>query len=145
MSEIGLDKILTISGKEGLYKMIAQTRTGVVATSLIDQKKIVTNLSQQINLLSEIRIFGLNDEMPLMDIFESIYQLEQGKTTSVKPKASKDDLEAYFFKVFQDYDEDRVYSSDIKKIIQWYNLLLDSGQFNFDLIEEEKPPTTEEK
>lgn len=145
MSETALDKIITISGKQGLYKMIAQTRTGVIAKSLVDQKKIVTNLGQQINLLSEIRIFGLKDEIPLVDIFESMYQLENGKTARVKPKASKNDLEYYFFDVFQDYDEDRVYTSEIKKIIQWYNLLLDSGHFNFDLTEEEKPPATKEK
>ena len=145
MSQTGLDKIITISGKQGLYKMIAQTRTGVIAKSLVDQKKIVTNLGQQINFLSEIRIFGLKDEIPLIDIFEKMYQLEKGKTARVKPKASKNDLEYYFYNVFQDYDEDRVYSSEIKKIIQWYNLLLDSGHFNFDLTEEEKPPATKEK
>ncbi len=145
MSQIGLDKILTISGKQGLYKMIAQTKTGIIATSIIDQKKIATNLGQEINLLSEIRIFGLKDEMPLSEIFKNIYLLEKGKTARVKPKASKDDLEAYFFDVFQDYDQDRVYSTDIKKIIQWYNLLLDFGKYNFELTEEEKPSTTEKK
>ena len=93
MSQTGLDKIITISGKQGLYKMIAQTRTGVIAKSLVDQKKIVTNLGQQINLLSEIRIFGQKDEIPLIDIFEKMYQLEKGKTAKVKPKASKNDLE----------------------------------------------------
>jgi len=74
-----------------------------------------------------------------------MYLLEKGKTAKVKPKASKDDLEAYFFDVFQDYDQDRVYSTDIKKIIQWYNLLLDFGKYNFGLTEEEKPSTTEKK
>lgn len=144
MSESSLDKILTISGKSGLFRMIAQTRTGVIAISLTDQKKIVSNLGQQINVLSEIRVFGLKDEMPLNDIFERMYHLEKGQPARVKPKASKDELEAYFFEVFQDYDEDRVYASDIKKIIQWYNLLLDSNELKFDLPKEEKPSPTEE-
>jgi hypothetical protein len=116
--------------------MVAQTRTGVIAVSLVDQKKIVTNLGQQINVLSEIRVFGLKDEMPLNDIFERMFQLEKGQSARVKPKASKDELESYFFEVFQDYDEDRVYSSDIKKIIQWYNLLLDSNELKFKLPKE---------
>ena len=131
-----LDKVLTIAGKPGLFRMVAQTRTGVIAVSLVDQKKIVTNLGQQINVLSEIRVFGLKDEMPLNDIFERMFQLEKGQSARVKPKASKDELESYFFEVFQDYDEDRVYSSDIKKIIQWYNLLLDSNELKFKLPKE---------
>jgi hypothetical protein len=144
MSESTLDKILTISGKPGLFKMMAQTRTGVIALSLIDQKKVVTNMGQQINVLSEIRVFGLKDEMPLEEVFEMMYRLEKGKAARVKPKASKEELEAYFFEVFQDYDEERVYGSDIKKIIQWYNLLLKAGFLKFELAKEEKPPTTEE-
>lgn len=144
MSESNLDKILTISGKPGLFRMISQTRTGVIAISLSDQKKVVTNIRQQINLLSEIRVFGLKDEMPLSEIFKLMYQLEKGKQARVKPKASIDELESYFFKVFQDYDEDRVYGSDIKKIMQWYNLLLDSNELKFDLPKEEKLSDREE-
>lgn len=143
MSESNLDKIITISGKPGLFRMVAQTRTGVIATSLNDQKKIVTNLGQQINVLSEIRVIGLKDEIPLSDIFERMFRLEKGQPARIKPKASKDELESYFFEVFQDYDEDRVYGSDIKKIIQWYNLLLDSDELRFDLPQEKKPSGTD--
>ena len=144
MSESNLDKVLTISGKPGLFRMVAQTRTGVIAVSLVDQKKIITNLGQQINVLSEIRVFGLKDEMPLNDIFERMFKLENGQPTRVKPKASKEELESYFFEVFQDYDEDRVYASDIKKIIQWYNLLLDSNELKFKLPKEKKFSDKEE-
>ena len=144
MSESNLDKVLTTSGKPGLFRMVAQTRTGVIAVSLVDQKKIITNLGQQINVLSEIRVFGLKDEMPLNDIFERMFKLENGQPTRVKPKASKEELESYFFEVFQDYDEDRVYASDIKKIIQWYNLLLDSNELKFKLPKEKKFSDKEE-
>ena len=145
MSESNLDKIITISGKPGLFRMVAQTRTGVIATSLNDQKKIVTNLGQQINVLSEIRVIGLKDEIPLSDIFKRMFRLEKGQPARIKPKASKDELESYFFEVFQDYDEDRVYGSDIKKIIQWYNLLLDSDELRFDLPQEKKPSGTDKE
>ena len=144
MSESNLDKVLTISGKPGLFRMVAQTRTGVIAVSLVDQKKIITNLGQQINVLSEIRVFGLKEEMPLNDIFERMFKLEKGHFTRVKPKASKEELESYFFEVFQDYDEDRVYASNIKKIIQWYNLLLDSNELKFKLPKEKKFSDKEE-
>ena len=143
MSESNLDKILIITGRPGLFKMVAQTRKGVIAVSLSDQKKIVTNIRHQVNVLSEIRVFGLKDEMPISDIFERIYQLEKGQPARLKPKASKEELESYFFEVFQDYDKDRLYGSDIKKIIKWYNLLLDSNELKFELPKEEKPFNTE--
>ena len=144
MSESNLDKVLTIAGKPGLFRIVAQTRLGVIATSLTDHKKIVTNLGQQINVLSEIRVFGLKDEMPLNDIFERMFQLEKGQPARVKPKASKEELESYFFEVFHDYDEDRVHASDITKIIKWYNQLLDLNVLKFDLPKEEKLSDTEE-
>ena len=144
MSESNLDKVLTIAGKPGLFRMVAQTRTGVIAVSLVDQKRIVTNLGQQINVLSEIRVFGLKDEMPLNDIFERIFQLEKGCAARLKPNAPKHELESYFFEIFKDYDEDRVYASDIKKIIQWYNLLLDSNELKFKLPKEKNTSNTEE-
>ena len=145
MSKNKLDKILTISGKTGLFQLMAQTRTGVIAISLLDQKKMVTNMGQQINVLSEIRVFGIKEELPLEDVFEKMFQFEKGKAARVKPKASKEELESYFFEVFQDYDEDRVYASDIKKIIQWYNLLLQSKLLNFELPgkENSSPPSEE--
>jgi len=144
MSESNLDKVLAIAGKPGLFRIVAQTRSGVIATSLTDHKKIVTNLGQQINVLSEIRVFGLKDEMPLNDIFERIFQLEKGQPARVKPKASKEELESYFFEVFHDYDKDRVHASDITKIIKWYNLLLDLNELKFDLPKREKLSDTEE-
>ena len=76
-----------------------------------------------VSVLSEIAIYTLTEEVPLKRVFENIKNKENGGPTSVKPKESKDKLEEYFFDVLPDYDEDRVYASDIKKVIQWYNLL----------------------
>ena len=75
------------------------------------------------SVLSEIAIYTLNEELPLKDVFLKIFEKEKGQDTSTSPKASKDDLEAYFFSVLPNYDEDRVYPSDIKKVLNWYNLL----------------------
>ena len=87
-------------------------------------KKTVTNPREQINVLTEIQIYGIRGEVPLEEVFNKIFVYEKGESIRITPKAKKDELEAYFFEVFQDYDEDRVYASDIKKIIQWYNLFI---------------------
>ena len=118
-----LDKILAISKKPGLYKLITQSRGGFIAESLLDQKRISVSISSNVSLLSEIAIYTLNEELPLKEVLSKIFDKEKGAETSTSPKASKDDLEAYFFSVLPDYDEDRVYLSDIKKILNWYNLL----------------------
>jgi len=120
---MGLDKILSISGKPGLYKVITQTRGGFVAESLIDKKKVTVNVNSNVSVLSEIAIYTLTEELPLRDVFKKIKDKENGKPTSISHKDSKDILEEYFFEVLPDYDEDRVYASDIKKVVQWYNLL----------------------
>ena len=118
-----LDKILSIAKKPGLYKLIAQSRGGFIAESLLDQKRISVSITSNVSLLSEIAIYTLAEELPLKEVFLKIFEQENGGQASTSPKASKDDLEAYFFSVLPDYDEDRVYPSDIKKIINWYNLL----------------------
>lgn len=120
---MSLDKILSISGKPGLYKLIAQTRGGFIAESLIDNKRLSVSVRQNVSILSEIAIYTLTEEVPLKQVFSKIKKKEKGQATSVSPKDSNDKLEEYFFDILPDYDEDRVYVSDIKKVVQWYNLL----------------------
>jgi hypothetical protein len=130
-----LEKILSVPGKPGLYEMIAQTRAGFIATSMLDGKKVNVNFKSNVSVLSEIAIYTLEEEVPLREVFFKMKEKENGAKTSVSHKASKDDLEAYFFEILPNFDEDRVYASDIKKIIQWYNILIDKG---FDFIEKEE-------
>jgi hypothetical protein len=120
---MSLDKIMSISGKPGLYKVLTQTRSGAIVESLLDKKRLNVTIHSNVSILSEIAIYTIHEEKPLADIFESIKQKENGQQTSVSHKDSKDVLEEYFFNILPDYDEDRVYPSDIKKVIQWYNLL----------------------
>ena len=94
-----LDKILAISKKPGLFKLITQSRGGFIAESLIDQKRLSVSISNNVSVLSEIAIYTLNEELPLKDVFLKIFEKEKGQDTSTSPKASKDDLEAYFFSV----------------------------------------------
>lgn len=118
-----LEKILAISGKPGLYEIVTQTRTGAVVQSLIDKKRITVGAHSNISILSEIAIYTLAEEVPLRDVLKKVMDKENGQPTSISHKDGKDALEEYFFNVLPDYDEDRVYASDIKKVIQWYNLL----------------------
>ncbi|MCM5663277.1 DUF5606 family protein [Galbibacter mesophilus] len=141
---MGLDKILAISGKPGLYELKAQTRSGFVAQSLIDGKKISVGLRNNVSLLSEIAIYTLSEEVPLREVFNKIKEKENGGKTSVGHKEPKIKLEEYFFEVLPDYDEDRVYASDIKKVIQWYNLLVDKGITDFDSAENKEEGEAEE-
>ena len=126
-----LDKILAISKKPGLYKLITQSRGGFIAESLLDQKRISVSISNNVSLLSEIAIYTLGEELPLKDVLFKIFEKEKGAQTITSHKASKDDLEAYFFSVLPDYDEDRVYPSDIKKILNWYNILTEHQLLDF--------------
>ncbi len=136
-----LDKILSIGGKPGLYKLVTQTRSGFVAESLLDGKKISVGLRSNVSVLSEIAIYTLEEEVPLKAVFLKIQEKENGQKTSVTHKEDKIKLEEYFFEILPDYDEDRVYTSDIKKVIQWYNILLEKGMTDFS----EKKETKEEK
>jgi hypothetical protein len=132
---MSLEKIVSISGKPGLYKIINQTRGGFLAESLLDNKKINVNARHNVSLLSEIAIYTLTEEVPLHQVFSKIYEKEQGKET-ISHKSSKDELEEFFFEVLPDYDEDRVYPGDIKKVVQWYNLLVKNGITDFSDKEE---------
>jgi hypothetical protein len=137
---MSLDKILAIGGKPGLYRLLTQTRSGFVAQSLLDGKKISVGITRNVSVLSEIAIYTLEEELPLRAVFEKIQQKEDGGKTSVGHKADKLALEEYFFEVLPDYDEDRVYPSDIKKVIQWYNMLLDNGVTDFSDTDSETDP-----
>lgn len=128
---MSLDKILSIAGKPGLFRLVTQTRSGFVAESLSDGRKISVGMTGNVSVLSEIAIYTLEEELPLREVFARIQKKEDGGKTSINHKAGKLELEEYFFEVLPNYDEDRVYASDIRKVIQWYNLLLDNGFDDF--------------
>ncbi|NER10756.1 hypothetical protein SAMN06265375_102264 [Muriicola jejuensis] len=133
---MSLDKILSIGGKPGLFKLLTQTRSGFVAESLLDGKKVTVGMTSNVSVLSEIAIFTLEEELPLRTVFNKIKEKENGGKTSVGHKEDKLKLEEYFFEVVPNYDEDRVYPSDIRKVIQWYNLLHQHGITEFEEEEE---------
>lgn len=141
---MSIDKILAISGKPGLYALKLQTRTGFVAESLIDGKKITVGLRSNVSLLSEISVYSYDGEVRLAEVFRAIAEKEDnGPAMSHKEDNAK--LEAYFREVLPEFDEERVYASDIKKILNWYNMLQAKGLVSKEETEtKEEAPATEE-
>ena len=142
---MSLEKVLSISGKPGLYKLITQTRGGFIAESLVDKKRLSVGIKQNVSILSDIAIYTLTEEVPLAEVFKKIQTKEGGKKASVSPKDPKIKLEEYFFEVLPEYDEDRVYASDIKKVIQWYNLLVEHNLLEDTLEVDEQAGKDEEE
>ena len=140
---MSLEKVLSIAGKPGLYKLKTQTRAGFLAESLMDGKTINVSGRHNVSLLSEIAIYTLTEEVPLRKVFKKIFDKEEGKET-ISHKVSKDELEEFFFGIMPDYDEDKVYLSDIKKVVQWYNMLVKNDLTDFSEPKEEAAATPEE-
>lgn len=139
---MSLKKILAISGKPGLYELKAQTRAGFLAESLIDGKKLSIGLRHNVSMLNEIAIYTYTEEVPLQEVFQKIKEKENGGE-AISHKVSKNELENYFSEVLPGYDEDRVYASDMKKVVQWYNLLHKKDLLDFS--EETTESSTEEE
>ncbi|WP_394970724.1 DUF5606 domain-containing protein [uncultured Croceitalea sp.] len=142
---MALDKILSIGGRPGLFKLLTQTRGGFVGESLLDGKRVTVGLRSNVSVLSEIAIYTLEEEVPLREVFQKINEKEKGGKTSIGHKEEKIKLEEYFFEILPNYDEDRVYASDIKKIIQWYNILNDNGITDFSESSDEETKASEEE
>ncbi len=135
-----LKGILAISGQPGLFKMIAEAKNSIIVESLLNGKRMPAYSTSKISSLEDIAIYTDTTEVSLKDVFKSIAEKEESKAIEKIP--SGNDLKAYFAEIMPDYDRDRVYTSDMKKIVQWYNLLQKSDLLNFD--EEENPEENKE-
>ncbi len=130
-----LSKILSISGKPGLYKMVAQSKNGAIVESLSDKKRFPAFATDRVSSLEEISIFTNDEDMSLKDVLKAIYKKQNGEK-AIDHKADPKELKEFFENAIPDYDHDRVYISDIKKVINWYNLLHEYEMLDFS--EEEK-------
>ena len=126
-----LDKILAIAGKPGLFELKIQTRSGFVAESLLDGKKITVGMRSNVSLLSEISMYTYSEEKPLVEIMRAI-AVKENEGAAISHKEDNSKLVAYFKEILPDYDEDRVYVSDIKKLLNWYNILQAKGMVSKD-------------
>ncbi len=138
---MNLKDILAISGKGGLFKFISQGRSGIIVESFEDKKRSVIHASSKVSAIEDIAIFTETEEVSLGDIFTKIYKKENGKKT-IDHKSSSDELKAFLEEILPDYDKERVYVSDMKKLVHWYNMLV---KLNLLKPEEESKETEKGK
>lgn len=138
-----LKDILAISGQPGLFKFVARSNNGVIVESLTDNKRMNASGTSRISSMAEISVFTEGEDMPLWQIFEAFYAYTEGKTT-INHKSDPAQLKKIFAEVVPDYDRERVHVSDMKKMISWYNILVEAGMTDFKIEEEPEEQENEE-
>ena len=137
-----LKDILTISGFPGLFKMVSQGKNAVIVENLETGKRMPAHARYRISSLEDIAVFTEIEDKPLKDILLIIFEKEEGKAIETPKKMSGDQLKAFFEEIVPDYDKDRVYVSDMKKALEWYNILIQKDMIKAD---EEVAEESEEK
>ena len=120
---MGLRTVLSVAGKPGLCKLIAQNKGGVVVESLLDGKRTSIPATANVSSLGDIAIYTYEEEVPLREVFKAMAAVTEGKE-ALSHKSGKDELEDFFGEVLPKFDQERVYASDIKKVVQWFNILV---------------------
>ncbi len=138
-----LKNIMAISGKAGLFKLLSSNGANVIVESMIDGKRLPIHAANKISALEDISIYTVDDDVPLSEVFEKIKEKENGQPC-INHNTSGEELRAYMLEVMPDYDEDRVYNSDLKKLFQWYNLLQGTDIFDKEPETSEETPSGEE-
>lgn len=138
---IDLTGIISISGQPGLYKIVAQSKNGIIVEGLADKKRSNVYASTKVSTLSDISMFTTGDDKPIDEIITTIFEKEKGGAAPDN-KADDKTIEKYFGEVLPDYDKDRVYISNIRKLLSWYNALQSTGNLK---EKEEKQNEGEEK
>jgi len=133
-----LSKILSISGRPGLYKMVGESKNGLIVESLADGKKFPVFAHERVSSLKEISIYTETDDISLRIVLKKIEEVLEGKPVDNPKKASGNELKSLFEQIVPDYDKDAVYVSDIKKVFTWYNLLLEKDMLDFPEEDEEE-------
>jgi hypothetical protein len=123
---IDLTGIISISGQPGLYKIVAQSKNGIIVESLSDKKRLNVYASTKVSTLSDISMFTTGDDKPLEEIMTSVYDKEKGGP-AIDNKSDDKAIEKYFSEILPEYDKERVYVSNMRKLINWYNALQASG------------------
>ena len=140
-----LSKILSISGKPGLFTLISQAKSGALIESLLDGKRQTAFANAKISSQQDISIFTIDEDIPLVKVFQEIYKKEDGKDC-IDPKSDSKKLIAYMTEIVPNFDSERVYVSDMKKLFTWYNLLNSKGLIDLkEEIEAETETQSEQK
>lgn len=140
---MSLEKVIAISGKPGLYEIISRTKSGLIVESMSDGKRFPVNSVHNVSTLSDIAIYTYEEEVPLPEVLQSIFKKEEGNST-IDHKSDKNTLLEFFSEVLPGFDEERVYPSNIKKVVSWYNTLVASG-FDFASLDNDEKEDESEK
>ena len=141
-----LRDILSITGKPGLYKLVSRGNNMLIVESLLDGKRMPTYARDKIVSLGEISMYTMGEDIALSEVLTKLGEKEGLKVAGLdSKKADNDELRAFFGEVLPDFDRDRVYPSDIRKLIQWYNILINAGTTDFTVDEEGEEIALEEK
>lgn len=139
-----LKTILSIAGKPGLYKLISQGKNMLIVESLTDKKRLPAYGNEKIISLGDISMYTDDDDVPLREVLLSMKTKENGQAVALDiKKASSEELNAYLAVVLPEFDRDRVHTSDIKKLISWYNILVGAGMTDFEEVAEEETTDAE--
>jgi hypothetical protein len=134
---MNLEKIVTISGKPGLYKVLSTTKTGMIVESFADNRRFTAFSYERISSLKEISVFTTHEDKPLEEVFKLIFDKQKGGT-AISPKSDPRELIAFFAEAVPDYNTEKVYVSDMRKILSWYNIMVEKNMLDFSAKEEEK-------
>lgn len=133
-----ITSIISITGKPGLHKIVSQTKNGLIAESIEDGKRFPVYASEKVSAIEDISIYTTSDDMPLTEVYKKMLEKTNGKA-AIDHKSSPAELKNYLKEVV-DFDEERVYNSDLKKLFQWFNILVNKG-----LLKETKEEKTDKK
>lgn len=142
---MNLREVISISGKPGLYKIVSQGNRALIVENLTDKKRMSTGQRDKLISLGDIAMYTIEEDLPLAEILDRLYAHMEGKKIDVKSLVASNGLGELFGKVVENYDRDRVYPSDIKKLFNWYNILVDAGYTKFTPEEEEKTEEPKEE
>ena len=135
--------IIAISGKPGLYKVAAQGRNNIIVESLDNGKKFPAFASDKISALEDICIYTYEEEVPLAEVYTKLAETAN-YSTSLSHKESPEKLREHILTYLPDYDEDRVFDNDLRKLYQWYNILVDKGYISKEAIQKAEAASEEE-
>ena len=130
-----LKEILSISGKPGLYKLVSQGKNMLIVESLIDGRRIPAYTKDKVVSLGDIAIFTEDEEVPLAKVLEKVRTKENGALSSIDPKSDNEKLRTYMAEILPEYNREKVYPSDIRKLILWYNMLIKANLTDFSVEE----------
>jgi hypothetical protein len=131
-----LKSIISITGKPGLHKVISQTKNGLIAESIEDGKRFPVYASEKVSAIEDISIYTTTEDVPLTDVYEKLFKKTEGKA-AIDHKSKPEEIKK-FIKQVVDFDEERVYNSDLKKMIQWFNILVNAGLLKIEVKKEKK-------